>query len=80
MRPTPATAVSDNAAADPAPAATEEAPGAELFLGPASDGAGGAKCPDGSNPVFCLLRPCSVVACGQGQVCRDSYCGGCVAK
>lgn len=67
----------DPAVGGPAP---EEPSPAPLYSGPASDGAGGAKCPDGSNQVFCLVQPCSVVKCdGAGEVCEDSYCGGCVA-
>ncbi|KAJ8300356.1 hypothetical protein KUTeg_021875 [Tegillarca granosa] len=39
-------------------------------------------CPDGKEPVKCLVQPCSVNKCPKypDAVCKDSYCGGCKAR
>eukprot|EP00877_Chromochloris_zofingiensis_P011000 jgi/Chrzof1/6153/Cz17g13120.t1 len=39
-----------------------------------------ADCPDGSNFIQCLARPCALARCLDGYSCKDDYCGGCNAK
>jgi len=36
-------------------------------------------CSDGSQPVQCLMDPCSTARCKDGTVCTSDYCGGCKA-
>jgi hypothetical protein len=42
---------------------------------------GACTCSDGSQPVQCLVDPCTVSTCAvEGSECRANYCGGCNAE
>jgi hypothetical protein len=37
-------------------------------------------CADGTDPVECLVDPCSVADCPNASRCESNYCGGCTAE
>ena len=41
---------------------------------------GQASCVDGTQPLNCLVDPCSVAAGCAGGTCESNYCGGCTAE
>ena len=70
--PTPTPTLTARPAAAPLPAAARPPAAAAVTAA--------RRCPDGSAPVRCLVRPCAFTTCPAGQACVDDFCGGCNAR